>query len=89
MNKRTQDESKIQNALADLESGKIKSVRAAANTYNVPRSTLGDRINGSSRNRHLAYTKDQHLTPTEEGLLVRWITDLYLQGKLPSIQHTQ
>jgi len=33
-------------AIADVNSGKISSIRAAANKYGLPRSTLQDRIKG-------------------------------------------
>ena len=46
----------IQNALKDLNSGKITSLRAAAKQYHVPRSTLQYRYYGTQL-RHAA----QHL----------------------------
>jgi hypothetical protein len=47
------------------------STRQAANIYHIPRSTLGDHIKGI-HTRAEAHVGQQHLSPTEEEVLVDW-----------------
>lgn len=46
MDRRVQTEPGIDAAMRNLESGRIKSVRAAAKTHDVARSTLQATMNG-------------------------------------------
>jgi predicted HTH domain antitoxin len=44
--KSEEQEGRILLAISDLENGRIRSVRQAAELYNVSRSTLQNRVNG-------------------------------------------
>ena len=88
MAKNKDRESAIQQAIADFESGKFKSKRAAANAYGLPFSTFKDRVNGS-KPRATAHEKSQRLTPVQEEFLVDWIIDLDSMGLSPTIACTR
>ena len=45
--KSANQEGRILLALSDIKSGRIKSIRAAAKLYNIPRSTLQTRAYGT------------------------------------------
>jgi hypothetical protein len=55
------------------------SNRKAADIYQVPRSTLGDRMNGL-RTRTEAHIDQQNLSPAEEEVLVKWAKVLGRRG---------
>jgi len=59
-----------------------RSVRAIAKEFNVPRSTLQDRIGGKPA-RNQAHEQLMHLTKVEETELVNWITTLTQRGYAP------
>ncbi|ERF70741.1 hypothetical protein EPUS_05093 [Endocarpon pusillum Z07020] len=64
------------------------SIRCATKTYNVPRTTLRDRMKGCTPNAEVR--KAQHnLTLTEEETLVRHILDLDSRGFPPRIDDTR
>lgn len=71
-------------AVKAMQSGNFSSVRACATFYNVPRSTLRDRLAGSQPHS-LAHEKTQYLTNTEESTLVKTITRLTNTGFPASI----
>lgn len=50
-----------------------QSLQDTAEKFNVNRQTLANRLQGISRPRTVAYTHLQHLTPSEEDVLVSWI----------------
>jgi DNA invertase Pin-like site-specific DNA recombinase len=54
-------EDQIQLALADYESGKITSQKALAKMYDIPRSTLRDRIKSKKQPRE-SYESQQGLS---------------------------
>jgi len=60
----------------------VASVRAIAKEFNVPRSTLQDRIGGKPA-RNQAHEQLMHLTKVEETELVNWITTLTQRGYAP------
>ncbi|KAF5356505.1 hypothetical protein D9757_014230 [Collybiopsis confluens] len=77
-------EERIQAALADIEcsaaSGALLSIRAAANKYEVARSTtLQDRHYGRL-NRVDAHAHQQKLTPAQEDILVQWVKEQGRRG---------
>jgi hypothetical protein len=75
-------EGKILLALSDLQNGRIKSLRAAASLYDIPRSTLSDRARGVvSRvdSRAISFK----LTELEEDSLVEWILSMDARGAAP------
>lgn len=75
-------EARIVLAIEAIQSSQKISLRTAAKLYNVPRSTLSDRMNGHStiRERRPANHK---LTETEEEVIVRYILDLDARGFAP------
>jgi hypothetical protein len=68
-------ESRIQDAVAAYESGTHKSVRAAANAFSIPPSTLSYRLAGRT-SRSQAHESEQILLHAEEKTLVQWLTRL-------------
>lgn len=72
-------EARIIFALNELRSSKKKSIRKVALIYNVPKSTLHDRINGIAflANRRPG---NQKLTEREKEIIVQYILDLDFRG---------
>ena len=75
-------EGKLLLALDDIKTSRIKSIRAAAKLYDIPRSTLQTRANGvlSIVERRLPGHK---LTQYEEDSLVEWVLSLDSCGTAP------
>jgi len=63
--------------------GDFQSYTAAANAYDVPRSTLHTRVTGVQQKRG-SIAKNRLLTPTEEETLYKWITSMDLRGMPPT-----
>jgi len=59
--------------------GQQLSTRKAASIYQVPRSTLGDRMKGL-QTRAEAHIHQQNLSPVQEGVLARWAKVLGRRG---------
>jgi hypothetical protein len=75
-------EGKILLALDDLKNGRIKSIRAAATLYAIPRSTLQYRAGG--RVARVDKRPNRHkLTKLEEDSLVNWIISMDTRGAAP------
>ena len=62
-----------------IQTKQISSFRRAARLYNIPRSTLQDRVNGALP-QATANAQKRKLRPTEEQVLVEWILDLDQRG---------
>ena len=62
-------EGRIELAIHAIRSGQISSVRKAAKTYDVPRSSLQYRISGRVARQEIV-PPTQKLTPTEELVLI-------------------
>ena len=77
----TDQELRIQNAIADFGSG--ISMTAAAAAWNVQRSTLSRRLNGSVNHR-IASSGQQRLSPIQEDFLKEWIIYEEVSGRAPS-----
>ena len=78
----------IQSAISDLDAGIFTSQRKAAKAYDVPRSTLRERING--RQSHaIAHQQQQRLIPEQERFLVRWILNKDSRAQPPSHPRVQ
>ena len=77
-----EQEGRIQLALSDLKNEKIRSIRQAADVYNVSRSTLQNRLNGKAYRVELR-ANNHKLTKFEEESLVKWILDLDTRGLPP------
>jgi hypothetical protein len=75
-------EGRIALAIEAFNQGYFTSIRAAARSYDVPRSTLQDRINKHPARRDLRPANCK-LTETEESTLVQWILSMDERGLLP------
>ena len=68
-------------AIKAFNDGQFKSIQAAAQAYNVPHSTLYNRLHGRTA-RVDAIPNSKKLTTTEESMLVKWILSINQQGLL-------
>ena len=75
-------------ALEDLRTGKIGSIRAAAERYGLRYETLRDRKRGTA-NRALSHEDQQHLTNAEEKAIVAWIGRVDDYGWPPKIEYVK
>jgi hypothetical protein len=66
-------------AIQAIQLGQIPSIRQAAEQYNVPRTTLSRRMNGT-RSKHSTFLGTQRLTLSEEKVLVQKILELDYRG---------
>ncbi|KAF2835746.1 hypothetical protein M501DRAFT_997926 [Patellaria atrata CBS 101060] len=67
-------ESKIILVIEAIQAAKNMSIRTAAKTYNVPRTTLTDRVNGRvarPEKRNARY----NLTLNEEEMIIKYVLD--------------
>jgi transposase len=84
MPKPLQHEERVQLAVNALRSGQIQSIRKAAAAFDVPKSTLQERVKGGAT-RQQAQVKNRKLLPTEEVALIQWIESLDDRGMSPTI----
>ncbi|KFY92912.1 hypothetical protein V498_04671 [Pseudogymnoascus sp. VKM F-4517 (FW-2822)] len=75
-------EGRIILAITALKEGNIKSIRAAAMSYNVLFESLRARLNGVTSRRD-STPNSRKLTSYEESALVKYILDLDLRGFPP------
>jgi hypothetical protein len=75
-------EGKILLALDDLKNGRIKSIRAAATLYAIPRSTLQHRAVGRIGRVDMRPNRYK-LTQLEEDALTEWIISMDTRGAAP------
>ena len=75
MPKDSHKEGRLLLAINAIKIDQIKSVRKAAEMYDVPRSTLQDRLQGSISQPDNSQHKCK-LTSTEENILVQWILSI-------------
>ncbi|KAL3713144.1 hypothetical protein TMatcc_001847 [Talaromyces marneffei ATCC 18224] len=80
--KSAQIEGKIQLAISDLKNGRILNIREATRIYDIPRTTLRDRLKGIE---YKGEKRANHhkLTQSEEDSLVKWVLDLDRRGLPP------
>lgn len=76
-------EDTIQSAIRDYLSGRFPSIRRAAGAYNVPYSTLNDRLNGALPKTGTP-PPNRALTPIEEEVVYQKILDLDSRGYSPT-----
>jgi hypothetical protein len=77
------NEADIQLSISALERKQISSVRAAAQTYNAPRTTLRRRRAGKPARRD-CQPNSKKLTQVEEEVIVSYILDLDSRGFAPT-----
>ncbi|RAL61535.1 hypothetical protein DID88_009574 [Monilinia fructigena] len=75
----SQIEEKIQNAIIALQLKEFKSIRKAAEYFEVPKSTLIARVAGRKSHTQ-SHEMAQILSNAEENTLVRWISRLTITG---------
>ncbi|EEA20812.1 hypothetical protein TMatcc_000803 [Talaromyces marneffei ATCC 18224] len=80
--KSAQIEGKIQFAISDLKNGRILNIREATRIYDIPRTTLRDRLKGIE---YKGEKRANHhkLTQSDEDSLVKWVLDLDRRGLPP------
>jgi hypothetical protein len=79
-------EGRIALAINAYRSGYFTSIRSAAVSYDIPRSTLQARLQGRAP-RHEKRSANLKLTDTEELVLVQWILSMSDRGLLVRIAH--
>jgi hypothetical protein len=72
-------EESIACVLEAFKSGEFKSLRAAAKNWNIPPTTLFDKLHGP-KSYHDAHVEEQACNPGEEKALIQWIQDWAAQG---------
>ena len=68
-------EERIQFAIEALRSGQIRGIRKAADAFDIPKSTLHERVKGGGTREH-AQVRNRKLSPTEEEALIQWIQSM-------------
>jgi hypothetical protein len=77
-----EQEGRIQLALLAYQNKEIPSIRETARRFEVPESTLRDRLHGRI-NRSEKRANNYRLTANEEKSLLRWILSMDLRGSAP------
>jgi Tc5 transposase DNA-binding domain len=80
----SQNKGRLLLAKQAFQSNQILTKKRAAKSFDVARTTLRDRINGSLPQDE-ANAKKRKLLPTEEIVLVNWILDLDQRGFPPQL----
>lgn len=71
-------------AIEAIHSNIYPNIRAAARVYDVPRSTLTNRLRGQPT-RQQSQIVNQKLLPTEKEALLQWVLSMSEQGYPPRI----
>jgi hypothetical protein len=79
-----QKEARLLRAMQEYQAGHISSIRAAAQTYNIPFRTLSYRLRGRA-SRHETRANGHKLSSTEEQALLEWILSMDARGYPPTI----
>ncbi|EDN08103.1 conserved hypothetical protein [Histoplasma mississippiense (nom. inval.)] len=77
-------EGRILLAIKALDKGQISGIRAAARAYEVPYSSLYDRLHGRTTRKD-SQLKNRKLSLTEEASLIQWILSMTERGQSPRI----
>jgi predicted HTH domain antitoxin len=83
-----EQEGRILLAISALKKNEISTVTRAAQIFNVPRSTLRDRLKGS-KYRNEARANGHKMTQNEEESLIRWILSMDQRGAAPRPSHVR
>jgi hypothetical protein len=83
--KSSNQEGRILLAIQAIKQGQFKSDRAAAVSYDIPKTSLRNRINGMTSRRD-STPNSRKLTPQEESAIVRYILELDSRGFSPRPQ---
>jgi hypothetical protein len=77
-----EQEGRILLAISDLKNGNISNIYRASAVYNIPRTTLRDRLKGIQQKGE-KHANGLKLSTNEEESLVKWILDLAKRGLPP------
>ena len=77
-----EQEGRIECAINDLKNGKICKVQEASRIYNVPPSTLRDRMKGHQSQPELR-NQNHRISLLQEEALIAWIVSLDICGAAP------
>ena len=80
--KSIEQEGRILLAIKDIQNGSTDSIRMIAERYQIPRSTLQDRLNGQKFRVEIR-ANSHKLTQLEEDSLVQWIFSMDSRGAAP------
>ena len=83
-----EQEGRILLAISDFQNSKIPIVTQVARIYNIPRTTLRNRLHGTQQ-RAFVRANNHKLTQFEEESLVKWILDLDRRGLPPRHSRTR
>jgi hypothetical protein len=75
-------------AIQAIQLSQVASIRAAAALYDIPESTLNDRLNGRAARKD-AQVNNRKLTPTEEQVLLQRIASMDERGMPPTLPFVQ
>ena len=75
-------ESRILLAIEAIQKESISSITAAARVYDVPRSTLRDRVNGAQA-KPTTRAHNHKLTQLDEDVLTKWVISMDDRGAAP------
>jgi hypothetical protein len=81
-----EQEGRIQLAIQALKKHEIPSIRRATEVFNIPYSTLRDRIQGHEFQQELRH-HNLRLSITQEEALVEWILSRDRRGVAPRVSH--
>src|SRR3954452_15424436 len=81
-------EARLSSAIEAFKNGQFRSVRAAAAAYDIPKSTLADRLHGR-RPLSEAQLENRKLLSSEETALVQWILSMDERGMSPTIAYVR
>jgi predicted HTH domain antitoxin len=84
----TEQEGRILLAISALKNKEISSVQRAAEIFDIPRSTLRDRLNGRQY-RIEKRANSYRLSTTQEESLIEWILSRDQRGVPPRPSHVQ
>ncbi|KJZ68401.1 hypothetical protein HIM_12207 [Hirsutella minnesotensis 3608] len=79
---------RVLHAVHAYQQGQFTSIRKAAIAYDIPPSTISDRLRGVPPRRD-AQMNNQKLTVTEETALVQWILSMDERGMPPTVAYTR
>lgn len=83
-----EQEGRILLAISSLKKAEIQSIRQAAQDFQVPYTTLQNRLKGAI-NRVDTRANSHKLTPNEEESLIRWILSMDQRGAPPRPSHVR
>ena len=83
-----EQEGRILLAISAIKKGDISNIQKASSIYNIPRTTLRDRLKGSIYRKE-SRANSHKLTQNEEDSLLRWILSMDQRGAAPRPSHIQ